>query len=346
MNRFIFRLLIFLFITSLQFSYSEAAVKEDSLAKTVFRAAIDIGSGATKLRIAEVDPLENRVKKIVLDEAFTVPYQEHLERSKDFSFDNVVKEIGLEAMKKCKEISSKYRVSKIIGVATESFRKAKNAGEFIQEIYKQTGIEVYVVDQDLEGKLAFKAVSAQMNIPDSQIIAWDIGGGSLQFTSSTPSGEYMIYRGNYASIPFKNDVIKSIQKKNPEKIASPNPMTEEEICLARFKGKKAVFDFPHDLLKKINKKDSVVVGVGSIFNYRIFPLVKKHSPYQREELVQAVKDLKNQTDLDVGGGDFASVAVTNPILILGFMEMLGIDQMEILDVNNADGSFLYQDFWK
>lgn len=347
MCRLFFKFVLFITLfTNIQCSYSKEDINKNKLSHTVIRAAIDIGSGATKLRIAEVDPLENRVKKILFDEAFTVPYQEDLEKSSNRCFGKNVMQTGLDAMKKCKEISLKYKASKIIGVATESFRYAANAKDFIKDIYDKTGIQVHVVDQDLEGKLAFKAVASQVETPATEIIVWDIGGGSLQLTSFSSSDQYMIYRGNYASIPFKNDVIKNLQGKDLSNVNTPNPMTSEEIFISRFKARKVAFNVGEDFVKKINQKSTRIIGVGSIFNYRILPLVKKRSPYYREELFHAVEKLKNLDDVDVGGGDFANVAVTNPILILGFMEMLDIEQMEILDVNNADGSFIYEDFWK
>lgn len=34
------------------------------------------------------------------------------------------------------------------------------------------------------------------------------------------------------------------------------------------------------------------------------------------------------------------------ILAFGFMQGLGIKQMEIINVNNADGAMVYEPFWK
>lgn len=53
----------------------------------------------------------------------------------------------------------------------------------------------------------------------------------------------------------------------------------------------------------------------------------------------------NKDDQQVGGGDYANVQVTNAILVLGYMQTLNINQMEALDINNADGALLYADFW-
>lgn len=345
MYRFSYRfLLFFILLIHPQLSFSSGL--ENAVEKICVRAAIDIGSGATKLRIAQIDTIKNKVQKIILDQAFTVPYQEHLEKSPDQTFDETVMQIGLNAIKKCKELSLQYEASKIIAIATESFRKAKNAKLFIKKVFDETSVPIHVIDQDLEGKLAFKAAAAQIESLDSQIIVWDIGGGSLQLISPSSPEQYITYLGHHASIPFKNDVIKNIQGRDPDQASSPNPMTEEEIFLARFKARKTAASVGEEFIKKISKNDTIIVGVGSIFNYRILPLVEKHSPFHRRELLQAVEKLEGKTDETLGGGDFVNVAVTNPILILGFMEMLDIEHMEILDVNNADGSFIHEAFWE
>ena len=43
------------------------------------RAAIDIGSGGTKVAIADVDTESNQIVEILLDKSFSVPYQASLD---------------------------------------------------------------------------------------------------------------------------------------------------------------------------------------------------------------------------------------------------------------------------
>ena len=119
--------------------------------ETVIRAAIDIGSGATKLRVAEINLKTHKIDKILVNESFPVQYQEHLSKSSNNTFDDEVMKTGITAIEKSEQIAAKYHPQKVIAVATASFRKAANSQAFIDEIYKETGVHVYVIDQELEG---------------------------------------------------------------------------------------------------------------------------------------------------------------------------------------------------
>lgn len=55
-----------------------------------------------------------------------------------------------------------------------------------------------------------------------------------------------------------------------------------------------------------------------------------------EELQAVVPMQAGKTDADFGV-DYAGVELTNAILVLGFMEQLGVKQIEIVQVTNADG---------
>lgn len=312
---------------------------------TVVRAAVDIGSGATKLRVAEVSLKTQKIERILANESYAVDYQEELEKSPTQTFNEVVMQKGIDALKKSKEVAKKYNAEKVIAIATAAFRKAKNVDYFIDRIQQETGIEVIVIDQDLEGKLSFEAASAKTDIDPADLIIWDIGGGSIQLTSVDKHGNYTIYRGLEASVPFKNYCIGKIQLRDPDKIKTPNPMTREQIMCAEEHARDVATEVDYFFKSKIRHPNTVVIGVGNVFAYGIYPLIGKQSIFSRTTLEEAVDQLESQTDKDVGGDAFANVAITNPILVLGFMNTLDIQEMQILDINGADGAMLYAPFW-
>ena len=314
--------------------------------ETVVRAAIDIGSGATKLRIVEINVKEQKIIKVLEDEAFTVHYQEHLEKSPDNSFDESIMQLGIDSLKQSLEIAKQHHVSKVIAVATAAFRKASNADAFIERIERETGIKIHIIDQELEGKLAFEAALNQLDVEPTDLIVWDIGGGSFQLTMQDGEGNFQIYRGHMASVPFKNRIIKEIQLKDTHQVTSPNPMTLDEIHKATEHARIVAEKVDHLFRERIQHPNTRVVGVGSVFAYGIGSLMKGTIPFTADQLKTNVDALAGKTDADRGGGDFASVSVSNPILVLGFMQDLKIPQLNIIDVNNADGAFLYEPFWK
>lgn len=312
----------------------------------VVRAAIDIGSGATKLKVAKINLKTKKIEKVLVNESFPVQYAEELEKAKNNSFNEELMQEGIDALKKSKEIAAKYGAEKVVAVATASFRKANNADSFTRKIKDETDIDVYIVDQDLEGALGFQATAAQFDAKPEELIVWDIGGGSAQFTALDEKGELIVHRSLDASIPFKNRVIQEIKKGNPGKITTPNPLNITEIL----KAEKAALEISKKVdaffKEKIANPSTQVVGIGNIFTYRIHPLVDKKSKFTQEELTKKVYGLDGLTDEDLGKGDYTNVAVTNPILVLGHMKTLGIEKMRVMDINNADGALLYAPFWE
>lgn len=333
-----FFLAVFSFICQCAFGKEKSA--------TVVRATLDIGSGATELRIAEVNLKKQKIKRVLASRAFAIHYQQQLSKSTDGNFDAKIMEEGIEALKEAAKLAKEYHAEKVIAVATEAFRAAGNADEYINNIYKETGIQVYVIDQDLEGQLAFQAARSHLKVPSSELLVWDIGGGSLQLTSLDSDGNYQIYKGLDASVSFKNYVLESIQHHNLMKVNSPNPMAFSEIMHAQFYARRLAKKVDSIFKAKIKNPNTTIVGVGKIFGYRIAKIGSEKEAISRDEMVAEVASLVNKSDEDIGKGSYTDVYVTNAILILGLMEGLNIQKMKIADINPADGAFFYSAFWE
>jgi len=313
--------------------------------KEVIRAAIDIGSGATKLKVAEVNLESKKIDKVLATENFSVQYQETLLNSKDHMFTEEIMRQGIDAIAKSKAIAQNLGAQKIVAVATASFRSGKNAQEFIDRIYQETGVKVHIIDQELEGILNFEAATAEVDFPAEDLIVWDIGGGSYQFTTLDKDGKIMVYRGTDASVPFRNHVITHIKRQDIKETKTPNPISPRQMSMTESKAREIAEKVDAAFKEKIQNPDTKVVGVGNIFAYNIHPIVSKQSPYTQEQLRCGLQRLVGKTDAQVGGGDYANVYITNPALVIGFMQSLGIDEVHIEDINNADGALLYPDFW-
>jgi hypothetical protein len=74
--------------------------------------------------------------------------------------------------------------------------------------------------------------------------------------------------------------------------------------------------------------------------------MREKNPFTIEEFSSVISRLIGKTDADLGGGDFACIEVSNALLVLGFMKGLKIEQMSIVDVNNAEGAMVYEPFWE
>lgn len=313
---------------------------------TEIRAGIDIGSGATNLKVARVDPKTHKIVEILFTESLAVPYQKHMEKSDDMTFDKEVMNQGLKVMQTYKEIADRYKVQKVVAVATAAFREAKNAPEFAKAIENQTGIHVTIVDHDLEGILAFEAAMAAGNLNPEQSIVWDIGGGSVQLTGMNENGQFIVQKGTLASIPFKNALIQQIQAKDSKVIHSPNPVSQEQMDRSFAYIKKNTGTVNPFIAKEIQNPDTKIFAVGSLFNFAIKPLLNGTDVITQDALEKGITPLLNKTDAELGEGHFTEIAVSNPILILGYMKALDIDHVTIIDVNNTDGVLIYPAFWE
>ncbi|MBA3239459.1 MAG: hypothetical protein H0T62_14105 [Parachlamydiaceae bacterium] len=310
---------------------------------TVVRAAIDIGSGATKLRVAEIDLKTQKIVNVLESKSFAIPFQEQLSKTNEENFDRQVMDLGIDALKQSVEIAKKYNAEQVIGVSTAAFRKAQNADDYIAEIYSKTGVKVYVIDQHLEGELAFQAVRAQYGYDPEKLVVWDIGGGSLQLTTVNNQGQYEIYRSLDASIPLRNYVITKIKKEDLETKSTPNPLNIEQLLKTQFHAIRLAQKVDQVFKDKIQNPSTEIVGVGNIFGYQVAKIAGGPTVTQ-EQMVAAVADLAHKSDEHIGG-EYANVHVTNAILVLGFMEGLSISNMHVADINPADGAFFYKPFW-
>lgn len=309
------------------------------------RAAIDIGSGATNLKVAKVDPQTNKILIQLYEKSIPVPYQKHLEQSADQTFDSEVMHQGIRAIKALKELANSYHVKKVVAVATAAFRKAKNAEQLAKDIEQQTGVQVRIINQDEEGILAFRGALAMTPVQPEHAVTWDIGGGSMQLTTLTNQGTYLVEKGKTASIPFKNDVIEKIEHQDVKKVQSPNPMTAEQMHASIQYAAQLAQETDPFIKNKIQDPQTQILAVGSLFNYAIRPLVH-NAIVQPDPLEKAVMGWAGKTDQELPGGSLAEVAITNPVLVLGYMQGLHIHQVEIVSINNADGALTYPPYWQ
>ncbi len=88
---------LIILLAAIMFLGSLCAAEELADAPVVERrAAIDVGSGSTKVTIADVDPTDQKIIAIVFEDSFPVPYQASLQSSYDGSFDESICDLGMK----------------------------------------------------------------------------------------------------------------------------------------------------------------------------------------------------------------------------------------------------------
>ena len=86
----------------------------------------------------------------------------------------------LVALNVCRRIMDRHRVVRARCVATEACRRARNGLEFIRRVRRATGIDLEVLDQEEEARLAMLGCLPLVDPEADQLMMLDIGGGSTE----------------------------------------------------------------------------------------------------------------------------------------------------------------------
>ena len=147
-------------------------------------AAVDIGSNTTRVLVAE--PQEGQLRKVMEQRAYT-------------RFDKDSKRKGRITDAKIAEIAevvtTQVRLAEELGaeairiVATAAVREAKNAPEAANRIAEAAGLEVEILSEQEEGRLAFIGATKTLGHPvEGDIGVVDVGGGSSEIILGTVTG--------------------------------------------------------------------------------------------------------------------------------------------------------------
>jgi len=142
--------------------------------------AIDIGSNAVRLLIAEVNPETKPVefKKEALirvplrlgDDAFI---DHHISKPK---FDNMVK-----TMQAFRNLMDVYRVSDYMACATSAMRDADNGADIVKACRK-VGVDIQIIDGGKEAKIIYNSHLQDKMDADKVYLYIDVGGGSTEIS--------------------------------------------------------------------------------------------------------------------------------------------------------------------
>jgi exopolyphosphatase/guanosine-5'-triphosphate,3'-diphosphate pyrophosphatase len=315
-----------------------------SQSHTAIRAAIDIGMSGPKLQVAEVDAATNKIIELIYSRNYFVNFYESEGNKTENLLSSEAMSQGLKVFKEAIVEAYLFNPEGIVAFATASLRHVANGEDFANEILNETGIKVHIIDQNLEGQLAFEAILAKIDVLSEDLVVWDVGGGSVQLTTKESEGSYLVECVEEGVGAFVYHIIENIQQRNVHEVGSPNPMSAEDILLATDHARHISKNMSQRLRDKLNLPTTKVVGAGSVFGIAIEEMVQKN-PFTIEDLTTAVQALAGKTDADFGGGFYAFCQGADKILVLGYMQDLHIQQVQIVNVNNADGALVYAPFW-
>ncbi len=145
-------------------------------------AAIDIGSNAARLLIADaqkykggtIDYTKLTLLRIPLRLGFDVFETGFIPPQKEKQL--------IDSMKAYKLLMDIYKVEHFRACATSAMRDAQNGQQIIQDVFRETGINIEIISGQEEANIIYETHIAENLEKDKSYLYIDVGGGSTELT--------------------------------------------------------------------------------------------------------------------------------------------------------------------
>jgi len=141
-------------------------------------AAIDFGTNTARLLIADVGG-PGGFEHVCLEREI-VRMGGGFSREEGLSRD--AWERGMGCLARFGGIIREHGATRIRAVATSAVRDAANGAEFVEQVLRETGISLTVIDGTAEGRLTLAGVLAGLDRHQDELLIFDVGGGSTEYT--------------------------------------------------------------------------------------------------------------------------------------------------------------------
>lgn len=192
------------------------------------RAAFDIGSGGTKMLVAEVDPDSGALLASLWEADTPVPFKAD-QQANGGQLSDDIQARGIDVLRSMMAKARALGATEAAGIATEVFRTATNGEQFLVLVRVVLGLDVSVVTQALEARLGLATAEA---LGAARGAVWDSGGGSFQITERAPSAhapvrsaELRTYTGRLGTSPAFEALVTGVLRRPYKVDASPNPVS-------------------------------------------------------------------------------------------------------------------------
>jgi len=146
-------------------------------------AAIDLGTNNCRLLIAKPS-----ADGFVVVDAFSRIVRLGEGLSATGALSDVAIDRAISALSVCADKLRRRQVTLARSVATEACRRAVNGQEFIERVYRETGIALDIISAQEEARLAVLGCHALLEPGDGPALIFDIGGGSTELVLVDSSG--------------------------------------------------------------------------------------------------------------------------------------------------------------
>ena len=135
----------------------------------------------------------------------------------------------LQALSKFKRLAQSHQVDHIVAAATSATREARNGGEFLARIERETGIRTRVISGAEEARLIHQAAVYGVDVGSGRAVVIDVGGGSVEITLGTGSSVQLARSFKIGVIRLTERFVKSDPlDENDERRMTRHILTEIE----------------------------------------------------------------------------------------------------------------------
>ena len=145
-------------------------------------AAIDIGSNAMRLLIANVVEEENKPTQFNKSHLVRVPIRLGQDAFTVGEISEENTERMIKAIQAFRLLMEVYKVEKFAACATSAMREAYNGKELVDDIFTATGIPIDIIEGKTEAAIIANSDLESYIKKDGHYLYVDVGGGSTEFT--------------------------------------------------------------------------------------------------------------------------------------------------------------------
>lgn len=316
-----------------------------SLHAQVIRAALDIGSGAMKLVVAEIDEDNNSIEQIFYSEEFSLDLKRDMMKSGKPYFSDEIQQKTEKTLAHLKMHVASFNPSSWAGIATMASRQSTNAPQLFQRINDQQKVPISIITQQEEGRLGFVTAVAVSHLAPESVIAFDSGGASFQI-STLSEGEVKVLKGDMGYVPAESLLLTKVRE-GTFHCNSPNPISYDEIGELVHLIKKQLPPLSDELAAKLKDPLSRVIGIGgetSLFASARIALGKTH--IIKAELAETLKTFSDKSDEELQMFKEAKEAVIDLALLYAIMDGLEMDEVYYYPSNGScEGLLIDKNYW-
>ncbi|GAB1534949.1 exopolyphosphatase [Geovibrio sp. ADMFC3] len=293
-------------------------------------AAIDIGSNAVRLIIADIE--HGVLTEIVHSDRIITRLGSGLKNTGRISEESVLK--TLIALQKFITAASEHKSEKITAVATSAVRECTNKDDLLIPA-KEIGIDISVINGETEAALELAGVQAGIETGGQRTLIFDIGGGSTEFIYTEPNVPAKVM-----SIPL--GVVKMADSYNFRE-----PCIEEHMDRIRI----PLFTILNDVKNEMDFQPELLIGSAgtpttlaaidlgmTTYDWKKingYPLKKSRI----EQIFSRLCSLSSEERLSIPGMEKGreDLLIPGTLITLELMSMTGMDTLTVSDFGLREG---------